>query len=43
LNEAIEVYPFEKFGWKQSDDAPVLGMGAEAETGARTAIPVVRI
>ena len=37
LNEAIANYPFERFGWKQSDDAPVLGMGAEAETGARTA------
>jgi len=43
LNEAIEAYPFERFGWKKSDDAPVLGMGAEAETGARTAVPVERI
>lgn len=43
LNEAIENYPFEQFGWKRSDDAPVLGMGAEAETGARTAIPVEKI
>jgi len=43
LNEAIENYPFEKFGWRKSDNAPVLGMGAEAETGARTAVPVERI
>lgn len=43
LNEAIENYPFEQFGWKKSDTAPVLGMGAEAETGARTAIPVEKI
>ena len=28
LNEAIENYPFEQFGWKRSDKAPVLGMGA---------------
>lgn len=43
LNEAIENYPFEQFGWKRSDKAPVLGMGAEAETGARTAVPVEKI
>lgn len=43
LNEAIEAYPFERFGWKKSDNAPVLGMGAEAETGARTAIPVEKV
>ena len=43
LNEAIENYPFERFGWKKSDDAPYLGMGAETETGARTAVPVERI
>ena len=40
LNEAIASYPFEKFGWKRSENAPFLGMGAEAKTGARTAIPV---
>jgi AraC-like DNA-binding protein len=40
VNEAIENYPFERFGWKRSDNAPFLGMGAEAETGARTAVPV---
>lgn len=40
LNEAIEEYPFERFGWEKSDDAPYLGMGAEAETGARAAVPV---
>ncbi|GHV06999.1 AraC family transcriptional regulator [Clostridia bacterium] len=43
LNEAIEAYPFERFGWQKSDDNPVLGMGAESETGARTAIPVRKI
>lgn len=43
LNEAIGAYPFEKFGWKKSDDAPYLGMGAESETGARSAIPVEKI
>lgn len=43
LNEAIEKYPFERYGWRKSENAPVLGMGAEAETGARTAIPVERI
>jgi hypothetical protein len=43
LNEAIENYPFERFGFRKSDDAPVLGMGAEALTGARTAVPVSRI
>ncbi|MPM92757.1 hypothetical protein SDC9_139893 [bioreactor metagenome] len=43
LNEAIGAYPFEKFGWKQSENAPYLGMGAEAQTGARAAVPVVKI
>ena len=43
LNEAIEHYPFERFGWKKSDGAPYLGMGAEADTGARTAVPVEKI
>lgn len=43
LNEAIETYPFEKFGWKISDNAPFLGMGAESETGARSAVPVEKI
>ena len=28
INEAIETYPFERFGWKKSDNAPYLGMGA---------------
>jgi hypothetical protein len=40
LNEAIGAYPFERFGWKKSENAPVLGMGAETETGARTYVPV---
>ena len=43
LNKAIENYPFERFGWKKSDAAPVLGMGAEAEIGARTAVPVEKL
>lgn len=43
LNEAIAAYPFEKFGWKRSDNAPFLAMGAEVDTGARTAVPVERI
>lgn len=43
LNEAIEEYPFERFGWRKSDNAPVLGMGAEAETGARAAVPVEKL
>jgi len=43
LNEAISAYPFEKFGWKQSENAPYLGMGAEAETGARAAVPIEKI
>lgn len=43
VNEAIEMYPFERFGWKRSDIAPYLGMGAEAETGARAAVPVERL
>jgi hypothetical protein len=43
LNEAISNYPFEKFGWKKSENAPYLGMGAEAQTGARTAVPVEKI
>lgn len=43
LNEAIAAYPFEKFGWRQSKNAPYLGMGAEAQTGARAAVPVERI
>lgn len=40
VNKAIENYPFERFGWIRSDDGPYLGMGAEPDTGARTAIPV---
>ena len=43
LNEAIEAYPFKHFGWKRSDNAPYLGMGAETKTGARTAVPVEKI
>ncbi len=43
LNEAIENYPFERFGWEKSEEAPYLGMGAESETGARSAVPVRRI
>ncbi|MCI8622992.1 MAG: helix-turn-helix transcriptional regulator [Provencibacterium sp.] len=43
VNEAIRAYPFEQFGWKRSDAAPYMGMGAEAETGARTAVPVEHI
>lgn len=43
VNEAIENYPFERFGWEISDDAPYLIMGAEPETGARTAVPVRKI
>ncbi|HHV45829.1 MAG TPA: helix-turn-helix transcriptional regulator [Tissierellia bacterium] len=34
LNDAIENYPFERFGCERSDDAPYLGVGAKAETGA---------
>lgn len=40
LNEAIANYPFDRFRWEKSDNAPYLGMGAEAETGARAAVPV---
>lgn len=40
VNEAIENYPFERFGWERSDDGPYLGMGAAPDTGARTAVPV---
>ncbi|MDR1628892.1 MAG: hypothetical protein LBS36_01560 [Oscillospiraceae bacterium] len=43
MNEAIEAYPFAQFGWKKSDNAPELGMGAEAETGARAAVPVEKL
>lgn len=38
--EAIRYYPYERFGWKKSDKAPFLGMGAETDTGARAAMPV---
>ena len=43
MNEAIEAYPFERFGWKKSDNAPHLGMGAEMETGARATVPVEKL
>lgn len=43
MNEAIETYPFERFGWKKSDNAPDMRMGAEAETGARAAVPVEKL
>mgnify|MGYP000271941941 CR=1 FL=1 len=43
MNEAIEAYPYERFGWKRSANAPYLGMGAESETGARAAVPVEKI
>lgn len=43
VNEAIENYPFERFGWERSDDGPYLGMDAEPETGARIAVPVKRL
>ena len=42
VDDAIERYPFERFGWKKSDIAPVLGMGASAAGGARKAVPVKR-
>ena len=43
LDEAIKNYPFDRFGWKKSCNAPYMGMGAEAEIGARTAVPVEKI
>ncbi len=43
LNEAIQAYPFDQFGWKKSNNAPFLGMGAKAETGARAAVPVEKL
>mgnify|MGYP006900624759 FL=1 len=43
VNEAVESYPYAQYGWKRSDNGPVLGMGAEAETGARTAVPVEKM
>jgi hypothetical protein len=43
LNEVIENYPFKRFGWEKSDNAPYLGMGAEAGTGARSAVPVKKL
>ncbi len=30
VNEAVESYPYAQYGWKRSDNGPVLGMGAEA-------------
>lgn len=43
VDEAIASYPFARFGWKISTQAPFLGMGAEPDTGARTAVPVEKI
>lgn len=43
VNEAIEKYPFARFGWERSDDGPYLGMGAMEETGARIAVPVKKL
>lgn len=43
LSRALENYSFEQFGWERSDDGPYLGMGAQPETGARTAVPVKRL
>lgn len=43
VDEAIGSYPFARFGWKISHNAPYLGMGAEPETGARIAVPVEKI
>lgn len=43
VNEAIENYPFNQFGWEISEDGPYLGMGADTKTGARSAVPVKRI
>jgi AraC-like DNA-binding protein len=43
MNEAVENYPFERMGWKKSDNAPDMGLGAEAETGAQAYVPVERI
>ena len=43
VNDAIKNYSFERFGWKRSENAPDLGMGAEAATGARTAVPVEKL
>ena len=43
VNNAIDSYPFEQFGWKKSDNAPYLGMGTREKTGACTAVPVEKI
>jgi len=43
VNEAIKNYPFERFGWEKSDDAPYLCMGAEPGIGARSAVPVKKV
>ena len=42
VEQAIKDYPFERFGWKKSNDAPYLGLGAYAPIGARIAVPVVK-
>lgn len=40
---AIETYPFERFGWKRSDNGPCMNMGAEMDTGARMTVPVEKL
>jgi len=43
IETIIANYPFERFGWKKSDSGPDLGMVAEAETGARAAVPAEKV
>ena len=41
--KAIENYDLERYGYKYANDiAPTLNLGAEAEIGARVAIPVIK-
>jgi AraC-like DNA-binding protein len=40
LNEAIENYPFERMGWRKSDNAPCMGLGADTKHGAEGYVAV---
>jgi AraC-like DNA-binding protein len=43
VNEAVANYPYQRMGWKRSDAAPQLGLGADTKVGAEVYVPVVKL
>jgi AraC-like DNA-binding protein len=43
LNEAVEQYPFERMGWRESSIAPNMLLGADTKLGAEGYVPVEQV